>query len=147
MAAMMINFINAQRPLLKFIIIHTIAAISWPPPLISQLFSPRLFEGRTLFIQLGCFCLVIHKSMHITTCLYNLLDNLGMKLLPVHIHQKLVSYMHTLLSLSMIVLNDDNIHCSRNHMVCQKYLPKNQASLYLHCAMVLVGYNKVRTCL
>ena len=31
------------------------AAISWLPPLISQLFSPRLFDGHTLFIQLGCF--------------------------------------------------------------------------------------------
>ena len=36
---MTINFINAHaQPLLKFIIIHIISAISWPPPLISQLF-------------------------------------------------------------------------------------------------------------
>ena len=46
MAAMMlmiINFINAL--LLKFItIIHIIAAISWPPPLISQLFHPGFLK-------------------------------------------------------------------------------------------------------
>ena len=28
-----------------------IAAISWPPPLISQLLSPRLFEGHTFFMH------------------------------------------------------------------------------------------------
>ena len=54
MAAMMlmiINLNNAQEPLVKFIIIKAIAAISWPPPLISQLFHP----GPTHSIQLGCF--------------------------------------------------------------------------------------------
>ena len=46
------------------------AAISWPPPLISQLFQG--FEDRTHFIQLGCFCvdftsfciLNTHKANH-----------------------------------------------------------------------------------
>ena len=58
MAAMMlmiINFINMQRQL-KFIIIHINAAISWPPPFISQPFHP---EGLTLFILLGNLCVVM----------------------------------------------------------------------------------------
>ena len=48
MAAIMliINVImSMHKAILKFII-HIIAAISWPPPLISQLFHP---EGHTLF--------------------------------------------------------------------------------------------------
>ena len=49
MAAIMLIIINVimslHKAILKFII-HIIAAISWPPPLISQLFHP---EGHTLF--------------------------------------------------------------------------------------------------
>ena len=37
------NKINNGCALLKFISINIIAAICWLPPLISQLFSPRLF--------------------------------------------------------------------------------------------------------
>ena len=33
----------------------TITAISWPSPWISHLFRHSLFEGCTLFLQLGCF--------------------------------------------------------------------------------------------
>ena len=35
--------------LLKFISINIIAAISWPPPLLSHLFSPRLFKATPFF--------------------------------------------------------------------------------------------------
>ena len=45
MAAMMLILIT----LLKFISINIIAAICWPPPLISQLFSPRLFKAAPFF--------------------------------------------------------------------------------------------------
>ena len=41
--------------LLKFISINIIAAISWPPPLISQLFSPRLFKVAPFFHSLAVF--------------------------------------------------------------------------------------------
>ena len=51
MMLMIINFINAQ----KFIIIYTISDVSWLPPLISQLFSPRLFEGHPLLYSLAIF--------------------------------------------------------------------------------------------
>ena len=35
---------------------YTITAISWPPPLISQLFHTSHFkQGRTFFLQPGCF--------------------------------------------------------------------------------------------
>ena len=57
MAAMMLilkNFNNGCA-LLKFISIVIIAAISWPPPLISQLFSPRHFKAAPFFLQLSCF--------------------------------------------------------------------------------------------
>ena len=40
MAAMMLMLIN----LLKFISINIIGAICWPPPLMSQLFSPRFLR-------------------------------------------------------------------------------------------------------
>ena len=39
MMSMLINFNNA----------YIIAAFSWPPPLISQLFHPDFIESRTLF--------------------------------------------------------------------------------------------------
>ena len=64
MMLMIINFINAQRPLLKFIIIHIIAAISWLPLLISQLLSPRIFEDCTLFILLSCFSVVSYSYLN-----------------------------------------------------------------------------------
>ena len=35
--------------------INIIAAISWPPPLISQLFSPRLFKAAPFFHSLAIF--------------------------------------------------------------------------------------------
>ena len=47
---------SAQKSLLNFITINIIAAISWMPPLISQPFVQD-FEGRTLVIQLGYFCM------------------------------------------------------------------------------------------
>ena len=45
MMLMLINFNNAC----EFFSINIIAAISWPPPLISQLFSPRLFKAAPFF--------------------------------------------------------------------------------------------------
>jgi len=42
MAAMMLMLIVTVTLLVKFITISIIADISWLPPLISQLFSPRL---------------------------------------------------------------------------------------------------------
>ena len=51
MAAMMLMMINFNNALMKFIIINIIAVISWLPPLISQLFSPRLFESRIRFLK------------------------------------------------------------------------------------------------
>ena len=51
MAAMMLILIsfNNAHPLLKLISINIIAAISWPPPLISQLFSPRLLSPYSFY--------------------------------------------------------------------------------------------------
>ena len=52
MAAMMlmiINFINAQKSLLKFITINIIAAFSWPPPLILQLFHPGFLKASSFY--------------------------------------------------------------------------------------------------
>ena len=54
MMLMLINFNNAQ-PLLKIFSIKIIAAISWPPPLILQLFSPRLFKAAPFFHSLAVF--------------------------------------------------------------------------------------------
>ena len=45
--------------MLKFISINIIAAISWPPPLISQLFSPRLFKAAPFFHSLAVFVWII----------------------------------------------------------------------------------------
>ena len=61
MMLILINFNNAQ-PLLKFISANIIAAICWPPPLILQLFSPRLFKAAP-FSQLGCFCVDINNRL------------------------------------------------------------------------------------
>ena len=69
MAAMMLILINFNKaqPLLKFISLNIIAAISWPPPLISQLFSPRIFKATPFFHSLSVFCLdftsfVVYKA-------------------------------------------------------------------------------------
>ena len=43
--------------LLKFSSIIIIAAISWLPPLISQLFSPWIFRATPFFHSLAVFCL------------------------------------------------------------------------------------------
>ena len=58
MAAMMLilkNFINGCVALLKFIGINIIAAISWLPPLTSQLFSPRILKATPSFHSLAVF--------------------------------------------------------------------------------------------
>ena len=55
MAAMMLMLINFNMcALLKFISINIIAAISWPPPLISH-FSPGLFKAAPFFHSLAVF--------------------------------------------------------------------------------------------
>ena len=51
MAAMMLMLIN----FIKVFSINIIAAISWPPPLISQLFSPRLLRAALFFYSLAVF--------------------------------------------------------------------------------------------
>jgi len=43
MVLMLINFIDFNNDCGIIVRINIIAAISWPPPLISQLFSPRFF--------------------------------------------------------------------------------------------------------
>ena len=61
MAAMMLmlkHFDNGCG-LLKFISINIIAAISWPPPLIPQFFSPRLFKAAPFFHSLVVFVWII----------------------------------------------------------------------------------------
>ena len=51
MMLMLINFNHAQ-PLLNFISIYIIAAISWLPPLISQLFQPGFLRNFfTVFVR------------------------------------------------------------------------------------------------
>ena len=45
---------NNQANAKLFLIMNISAAISWPPPLISQLFLPR-FLGVKHFSQLSCF--------------------------------------------------------------------------------------------
>ena len=54
MMLMLINFNNAQ-PLLKLFSIYITAAISWLPPLILQLFSPRIFKTAPFFYSLAVF--------------------------------------------------------------------------------------------
>ena len=52
MVAMMlalINFNNGCVSIVKFSSTKIIAAISWPPTLISQLFSPRIFKAALFF--------------------------------------------------------------------------------------------------
>ena len=72
MAAMMlmiVNFINAQS-LLKFANINIIASISWPPPLISQLFSPRLLKPHYFFYSLAVFVWMAFTKLNIVYCVY-----------------------------------------------------------------------------
>ena len=52
MAAMMlmtINFIKAQKPILKFIVSNIITAISWLPPLILQLFHQDFLKATPFY--------------------------------------------------------------------------------------------------
>ena len=57
MAAMMLMLISFNNwcALLKLISINIIAAISWPPSLISQLFSPRLLRAALFFFTAWLF--------------------------------------------------------------------------------------------
>ena len=55
MAAMMLILINFNNGCVCIGKIYIIAAISWPPPLISQLFSPRLFKATPFFHSLAVF--------------------------------------------------------------------------------------------
>ena len=58
MTLILINCNNAQ-PFIKFIIMNIIAAICWPPPLISQLFLPRPFKAAPFFtacVDITSFC-------------------------------------------------------------------------------------------
>ena len=66
MATMMLRLINFNNgcALLKFISLNSIAAISWPPPLISQLFSPRLFKAAPFFHSLTVFVWIICNKNH-----------------------------------------------------------------------------------
>ena len=52
MAAMMLMLKKLND---EFISINIIAAISWPPPLISQLFLPKLFKAASFFHSLTAF--------------------------------------------------------------------------------------------
>jgi len=52
-----VNFNNACRSLLKLTGMSIIAAISWLPPLISELFTQAI-QGHTIFLQFSCFVLV-----------------------------------------------------------------------------------------
>ena len=67
MAAMMLMLKKINKwlcALLKFISINIIAAISWPPPLISQLFSPKFFEAAPFFHSLAVFVWIgINKTL------------------------------------------------------------------------------------
>ena len=60
------NDVNANNGQGCIIGINIITAISCPPPLISQPFSPmQAFEGHTLFLQLSYFCmdkLTLHRN-------------------------------------------------------------------------------------
>ena len=60
MAAMMLMLLNFNNGCIRSI--NIIAAISWPPPLISELFSPRLFLKATLF----CYSLAIFEWIECT---------------------------------------------------------------------------------
>ena len=57
MAAMMLTIKNFNNGCvhLKFISINIIAAISWQPPLISQLFHPGFFKAAPFFHSLAVF--------------------------------------------------------------------------------------------
>ena len=61
MAAMMLMLkkFNNGCVLLKFISINIIVAISWSPPLISQLFSPRFFKAAPRFHSLAVFIWIL----------------------------------------------------------------------------------------
>ena len=60
MMLMLINFNNAHSHYLNFFSINIIAAISWLPPLISQLFSPRLYKAAPFFHSLAVFVWISH---------------------------------------------------------------------------------------
>ena len=65
----MMLILIVHKPLLKFIIINIIAAITWPPPLISQLFhsgflkAPLFYTAWLFFFAwISLFCTL---SMHL----------------------------------------------------------------------------------
>ena len=61
MAAMMLmlKILIMAVCIVKFISINIFAAISWPPPLISQLFSPRHFKATPFFPSLAVFVRIV----------------------------------------------------------------------------------------
>ena len=64
MVLMLINVKMAVCIISIYSVINIIAAISWLPPLISQLFKPRLLRPH-LFSQLGCFDWI---TLHFVLC-------------------------------------------------------------------------------
>ena len=69
--------------MLKFISINIIAAISLPPPLISQLFSPRLFKAAPFFHSLAVFVWIVLTKLKTTegqvASILRMLNSLGLK--------------------------------------------------------------------
>ena len=59
MAAMMLMLLNFNNAHATCTVI--IAAISWPTPLISQLFSPKIFAA-PFFSQLSCFVCIVSTA-------------------------------------------------------------------------------------
>ena len=88
MAAMMLMLIqfNNGCTLLKFITINIIAAIWWPPPLISQLFSPRLFKAAPLSHSLAVSVRIViyHWPIEKRSLYKNLYNN---KVCVMHMHK------------------------------------------------------------
>ena len=63
LAAMMLILINFNNGCVCIGKIYIIAAISWPPPLISQLFSPRCFKAVPFFHSFAVFVWLIYNKL------------------------------------------------------------------------------------
>jgi len=68
MAAMMFMLINFNNDCGIMVSINIIAAISWPPPLISELFSHRLFKAAPLFHGFAVFEIFFTQLSCTTSC-------------------------------------------------------------------------------
>ena len=68
MMLMLLNFNNADTAIIKIISINIIAAISWPPSLISQLFFTQDFFKAALFF----YSLAVFEWISLPFCIFKI---------------------------------------------------------------------------